>query len=129
MEKHLTILSICMIAMGVLLLGIAALVFVAVAGGGLISGDGEAIAITATVATLVAGFLSVLAAPSIIAGIGLMRRANWARILTLIIAALNLLNFPLGTALGVYAFSVLLNDQIAPLFATRQAASVTPSVR
>lgn len=125
MEKHLTILSVCMIAMGVMLLGVAAIVFVAVAGGGLLSRDGEAIMITTTVATVIAAFFALLAAPSIIAGIGLMRRAGWARVLTLIIAALNILNFPFGTALAAYAFWVLLNDEIAAIFSRR----VTPSVR
>lgn len=122
MQKHVTILSIALIAMGAFFLAVAALLFFLIAGGGLISGDGEAIAITATVATLVAIFFSALGLPSIVAGIGVARRANWGRILTLIIAALNILNFPLGTALGVYAFWVLLNDEVSAVFSRPRAA-------
>lgn len=122
MEKHLTILSVGLIALGVVGIGAAIVVFVVIAGGGLISGDGTAMMITASVATALAVFLAVVSLPSVIAGIGLMQRANWARVLTLIIAAMNLLNIPVGTALGVYAFWVLLNDKVTPLFVPPQPA-------
>jgi hypothetical protein len=45
----------------------------------------------------------------IVAGIGLLNRAPWARTLTLIIAFLSLLSFPFGTAFGIYAIWVLLS--------------------
>ena len=54
--------------------------------------------------------------PGIIAGIGLLARAGWGRILTLIIAAFSLLNFPLGTALGAYTFWVLLQSSADKYF-------------
>ena len=126
METHVTILAVLAIAFGLIGLGAAAFLFIAIAGGGLISADATAIAITSVVAIVIAGFLTLLALPSIIAGVGLLRHSNWARILTLILAALNLPNIPFGTALGVYAFWVLLNDQTTPLFTAPKVEPLPP---
>ena len=46
-----------------------------------------------------------------IAGIGLLRYREWARILTLILASLMLIGIPFGTAIGIYAFWVLLSGE------------------
>jgi hypothetical protein len=43
------------------------------------------------------------------AGLGLLQRLPWARVLALIIGFLSLLNVPFGTALGVYTLWVLLS--------------------
>lgn len=43
----------------------------------------------------------------VIAGWGLMTRQSWARMLTIILACISLIHFPLGTALGVYTLWVL----------------------
>ena len=43
------------------------------------------------------------------AGVGLLQRAPWARILALIMGFLSLLSFPFGTALGIYTIWVLLS--------------------
>jgi hypothetical protein len=42
------------------------------------------------------------------AGVGLLQRAPWARILALIVGFLSLISFPFGTALGIYTIWVLL---------------------
>jgi len=39
-----------------------------------------------------------------------------ARVLARILGALNLLHIPFGTILGVYTFSVLLNEDVAKEF-------------
>jgi hypothetical protein len=62
--------------------------------------------------------LFLISIPSILAGIGLFKYQQWARILALVLAVLHILSFPLGTALGIYAFWVLLNPQVTPLFET-----------
>jgi hypothetical protein len=56
----------------------------------------------------VGGFLMIKGVAGIIAGWGLLDRQSWARILTIVLAFLSLLHFPLGTALGVYTLWVLL---------------------
>ena len=53
----------------------------------------------------------VKAALGFAAGWGLLRREPWARMLTVVLSFLALLNIPFGTALGIYSLWVLLSDQ------------------
>jgi hypothetical protein len=117
MRKHVTVAGALRIGMGVLGLLIAGSVFAAVVGGGLISGDRDAIAITSLVGTVIGGFFGLLSLPNIIAGWGLIRFKSWARILTLILSALDLVNVPVGTLLGIYTIWVILQDETEKLFA------------
>ena len=48
------------------------------------------------------------AALAIIAGFALVNRASWARIFTIVVAFLNIIKLPLGTALAIYTLWVLL---------------------
>jgi hypothetical protein len=116
MDTHVKVLGWLYIVLGVLGILGAFLVFALVFGGGLISGDQQAIWITGIVATVVGGFLLLVSAPGIIAGIGLLGYRNWARILALILGILNLPGFPIGTILGVYTLVVLLQDETSRLF-------------
>jgi hypothetical protein len=61
--------------------------------------------------------------PSIIAGIGLLKRRSWARILAIVLSVLNLINIPFGTLLGIYGLWVLLSRNTAPLFGVAPAAA------
>ena len=61
--------------------------------------------------SMMGGFVLVSALAGLIAGWGLLERHPWARVLTLVLAALALIRFPFGTALGVYTFWVLLPSQ------------------
>ena len=72
--------------------------------------------VTGAVGVAIAGFLIVLSLPGIIAGLGLLKFRPWARILAIIVGALHLLSFPLGTALGVYTLVVLLNNEAPAVF-------------
>lgn len=55
-----------------------------------------------------AGVLLGSAVFGIIAGWGLLERQPWARVLAIVLACLNLLSMPFGTALGIYTLWVLL---------------------
>ena len=57
---------------------------------------------------LIAWVVVVKAAAGFAVGWGLLQREPWARILSLIMGFLALLNIPFGTALGVYTLWVLL---------------------
>jgi hypothetical protein len=59
----------------------------------------------------------LLSLPSILAGAGLLHFRPWARILTIILSAFDLLHVPLGTLLGIYGFWVLLSREGEQLFA------------
>jgi hypothetical protein len=53
-------------------------------------------------------FLFISGAFGIAAGVGLLNRAPWARMLTIILGCIGLIDPPFGTALGVYTLWVLL---------------------
>lgn len=74
----------------------------------------------------VAGFLVLLllSLPGLIAGFGLMSFKPWARILTIVLSAIELLNVPFGTALGLYGFWVLLHPETEVLFGLRPSAAM-----
>jgi hypothetical protein len=58
-----------------------------------------------------------MAIPTLVAGYGLMNRKQWGRILTFIVAVINLANLPpLGLAYAVFAFVVLLDKKNAEEF-------------
>lgn len=61
-----------------------------------------------------------LAVPAAIAGHGLRQFKPWARDLSMVVGALLLLSFPLGTLLALYGFWVLLSPEVEPLFSPRR---------
>jgi hypothetical protein len=61
-------------------------------------------------------FIVLASVPGIAAGIGMLKFRPWSRILAIVVSALNILNVPLGTALGVYSLWVLLNNEVEALF-------------
>jgi hypothetical protein len=115
-EKHIQVLGILYIVSGVLGLLIGGFLFIAVAGGGLISGDSQAIAITSLVAIVLTSIIFVFSIPEIIGGYWLLKRKSWARIMVLVLGFLNLLDIPIGTALGIYTIWVLMKDESAKYF-------------
>ncbi len=116
MRQHVTLLGALLIAHSILGLLIALIVFISVAGGGLLSGDAEAMMITGTVATVIGGFFALISLPGLIAGIGLLSLKPWSRILAMIVCVLTLIHIPLGTALGIYGLWALAKDESAALF-------------
>jgi hypothetical protein len=117
MKTHVELLAWLNIVSGALAILAGLIVFMILVGSGLISGDWRAMGILSIVAISITTLMFVLGAPSIVAGIGLLKRKEWARILTLILSCMAVFNFPVGTAIAVYAFWVLLNNETAPLFA------------
>lgn len=115
-SQHIKILGWLHILGSALFLAIAALLFFLLPGIGAISGDIEAFTILSLVATAVGTFLSLLALPGIVAGIGLLTRKGWGRILAIVVGILNLANFPIGTIIGAYTIWVLLQNAATTYF-------------
>ena len=69
--------------------------------------------IVGSVLMLIALALSI---PGIIGGWGLLKSKSWARILMIVLSALNLINIPIGTLLGIYGLWVLLSRDTELLF-------------
>ena len=61
-------------------------------------------------------FLIALGVPGLVVGVGLLKLRPWARILGIVISALDLTHIPFGTALGIYGLWVLFNRETERLF-------------
>ncbi|HEY3442925.1 MAG TPA: hypothetical protein VGK29_19350 [Paludibaculum sp.] len=128
MATHVRILAWLNIALGALGVLAALVVF---AGAQIIpailthTGGEEAaipVAIIQMIVTIVMSIILVMSLPCLVLGFGLHNFRPWARILGLVLAAVNLLNLPFGTAISLYGFWVLLKPETEALF-TAGAAS------
>jgi hypothetical protein len=132
MTDHVRILAYLRIGFGALGL-FGALVVLLIFGGaagvlGLINPhDADAwrvaIPIIGIVGTAIVTLILLLSIPGLIAGLGLLKLRPWARTLTIVLSVLDLLQFPFGTALGVYGLWVLLKPGNERLFAQRYSAT------
>ena len=114
MQTHIRVLAVLQIvyaSIALLVAAGAALVF-----GGLATvvgltagwaGGGPAIPLFALVGSAAVTFLLLMSIPRLVAAYGLLNRRPWARTLTLVVNGIGALDFPAGTALGIYAFWVL----------------------
>ncbi len=84
-----------------------------------IAGALPAIPILGGVGAFVFMFILIVYLPGLLAGIGMLSYAPWARILAIIISILQLFYFPVGTLLGAYGLYVLFNPETVRLFEGR----------
>jgi hypothetical protein len=135
MAQHVKILGILHIVFGSLCV-LGGLIVLAVMGGiaGIVGASDQtqdaavAVPILAAIGGFVCILCLVLGLPGLIGGIGLIQFKSWARILIIVLSALDLIHIPFGTALGIYGFWVLLNAQTEALF-NRPAMPVMPQQR
>jgi hypothetical protein len=116
MEKHIRILGWLFIVLNALFIVGAVVVAGAIALGGEIALQEELEYLPDIAATVVGIGLAVIAIPGIIVGVGLLAHKQWARIIALVLAAIQLFNVPIGTILAVYAFWVLLHPETVEAF-------------
>jgi len=131
MTTHVKVLGALYIAFSVLLLCAAVFLFFAIGtAAGIVGATADspdaavALPIIGLAGTALVAFFVILALPGLITGIGLLQFRPWARIMGIVLGVLQLLNFPIGTILGVYALWVLLSKQTEPLFT---GAAIAPS--
>jgi hypothetical protein len=122
MDTHVKVLAWLYIIFGILgtLLGLgfmALLSFIGIAGAASDPDAWMALPILGITGAALGVFLLIVSLPGIIAGAGLLKYRPWARILTIVLSALNLMNFPIGTVLGIYGLWVMLSDEGSRLFA------------
>lgn len=117
MKKHVTTVAILQIVYGVVVNLIGALVI------GLVFNfvkqfvdDQIALNVLNYISIPIAVWFLILGGLRIAGAIGLFYYRNWARILTLIMAGLGLMNIPLGTLLGVYIIWALVQPEAVKLF-------------
>jgi len=117
MNKHIDVISILWIVSGALGILIGLFIFWMFIGISYIPDvDWEASQILKVVGVWAGGIIAFFSIPEIIAGVGLIKRKEWGRILALVVSFFNLIWFPLGTALGVYSIIILLNDESVGIF-------------
>ncbi len=116
LRTHVPIVGWLLIVTNALFLLLAAFLFVLLVGIGVAIGDPETSRIFNIVGTSLAALLTVLGIPGIVAGAGVLARRTWGRILAIVVAVLGLLNFPIGTIIGIYAIWVLLQEEGANYF-------------
>jgi len=123
MAEHVKILGVLHVVYG--MLGILAGIIVMLVFGGLAglvsvadhSGDAKvAIPILGGIGAFIFVLLLVLSSPGVIAGFGLIELQPWARMLTIVLSALELMSVPFGTLLGIYGLWVLLSPGGEQLF-------------
>jgi hypothetical protein len=116
MEKHINVVAALQIGLSILGIIIGLLFFTLFYFIGDIVDDHDAELVLSIIANILIIVITILSIPGIIAGIGLFKRKEWARILTLIISVLDLIYFPLGTAVGVYSIWALVQPETVELF-------------
>jgi hypothetical protein len=113
---HTTILGWLLIVGHAILLFIAAIVFVILFATGWAI-DNTSVTYILTITGIVVGScMTILSLPGILAGVGILKRKAWGRVLGIIVSILGLLNFPLGTLIGIYGLFVLFQDQAIVYF-------------
>jgi hypothetical protein len=123
MQTHVKVVGVAFIvfgALGILAATVIMLVFGGAAGIVGASADPEeaafALPIIGLTGTLLSMFLFALSIPGLVTGFGLLSLKPWARILGIVLCAIQLINIPLGTLLGIYGLWVLLNSDTERLF-------------
>ena len=102
------------------LAGLCGLLFLA--GIGIVTGDRTAAGVLSIVGIVTALFCGVIAFPGILAGYGLLKRQKWGQILGIVVGFLSLVNFPIGTAIGIYTLFVLFQGAATGYFAPQESA-------
>jgi len=124
MEKHVNIVAALQIGMSIFvaIIGIFGFVILSIIGN--ISNDKDAEIVLKIIAYIAISFFFVLSIPGIIAGLGLFKKKEWARILTLVLSAIHLFNVPIGTAFGAYSIWALVQDETVALFKNQNTGNL-----
>jgi len=123
LQQHVTVLGWLHIVGNAIMFLLGCFVFALLWGIGAATGDPEATTILVIVGTTVGALFVVLGIPGIVAGYGLLKRKAWGRILAMVVGFLGLVNFPLGTAIGIYTFWVLLQEAATEYFASSPSST------
>ncbi len=107
MDKHLNLLGILYIVLGVFHIFTISIATLFLFGFGEFAGVTE-IGFVKLIVAFVFAFIILVALLGIVGGIGLMKGQSWAKGLVLVLGFILLINVPLGTMLGIYSIWVLL---------------------
>ena len=122
MKSHVDFLGVLFIVSGLLtvVVGVSTLAL-GVGAATLITSSGRngsqvAAGVAAVLFTTLAFLAIIWGTAHVVVGVPLRRRTPWARLIALLLGSVDLLLLPYGTALGVYALYVLLDEEGKRLF-------------
>ncbi len=116
MKKHISVAAILQIVFGSLIIIIALVIAFAFGFADQFVDDPTAVKVLAIVGTPLVILFLLFGGAMIAGGVGLLSCKPWARILTLVMGAIGLLNIPIGTLKGVYIIWVLVQSETVSLF-------------
>ena len=117
LQQHIAILGWLYVVGHAIFLAIGAFVFLLLIGLAPVTGEPEPMWVLTLVGTTVGLLMAALGLPGLLAGWGLLTRKPWARVLTIVVGILGLINFPVGTAIGIYTLWVLTQPAATEYFA------------
>jgi hypothetical protein len=124
MEKHINIVAALQIGLSIFNLLIAFIIFTVLKLVGGFVDDANGSTILSLIADIFAIVFIIISIPGILAGMGLYKRREWARILTLILSVIEIFSFPFGTAIGIYSIWALIQPETITAF--NQAEGINP---
>ena len=130
MNTHVKVLGVLFLVLSAFGLMAALVVGIGIGGAaGIVSATADAdpavIPILGLAGSVLVLVLLALSLPGLVAGVGLLKFQPWARILAIVLCAINLINFPFGTIFGAYGLWVLLTKETEALFRTGGAVTNT----
>jgi hypothetical protein len=111
MDIHTRIVAVLHIVLGAL--GVAVPLFMGLVLGGVAAflRDARLPGFVIGLGAMFLGFFVLLALVDVIAGVALLKGSRGARVFVIVISALGLFSFPVGTLLGAYSLWALLRKQ------------------
>lgn len=116
MKKHVNIAAVLQIVFGAILVIAAMAIAFAFSFIDQFVDDPTAIKVLGIIGTPLVVMFLLFGGAMIAGGVGLFYCKPWARILTLVMGAIGLLNVPIGTLKGVYIIWVLVQSETISLF-------------
>jgi len=116
MEKHINIVAAMQIGLSIFNLLIAFLIFTVLKLVGGFVDDANGATILSLIADVLAIVFIIISVPGILAGMGLYKRKEWARVLTLVLSIVEIFSFPFGTAIGIYSIWALIQPETVAEF-------------
>jgi hypothetical protein len=110
LQTHVPVAAWLLIAHNLIVALLGLSMFALITGAATLVRDPQAAVILPIVAFAFPMLIVSLAIPGLIAGVGLLARKAWARILAIVASVLGLAGFPVGTLIGIYVVFVLIQD-------------------
>ncbi len=128
MDRHVRILGILNMVYGIVG-AVAAIVILIRFGGfnGVYAAFNEDI--VGLIAMILVAFQLLIAAPCVVAGYYVRLLQDWARVMLIIVSAINVLNVPFGTVIGAYGLWTLMTPETDPLFQNATADALRKTLK